>query len=46
MDSDEFFNIDVKKVITFLKTRTISKNKFTINKITKKRHTNVVTGVK
>lgn len=37
MDSDNFYNIDVDKVIKFLEKETIYKNNFTYNKKTKKR---------
>ena len=37
MDVDEFHNIDIKKTIEFLKTKTFRKGKFTFNKKTKRR---------
>jgi len=37
MDCDEYYNIDVNKVLNFLKKKTIFKKNFTYNKKTKKR---------
>ena len=37
MDSDDYYNIDVKKVLSFLDQNTIFKKNFTFNKKTKKR---------
>ena len=37
MDSDEFFNIDIGKVISFLTSNTYMKKKYCYNKKTKKR---------
>ena len=36
MDSDDTFNIDVKKVLEFIDTRTFTKNRYTYNSKTKK----------
>ena len=36
MDCDEYYNIDTKKVLKFLKNETFVKNKKTYNKKTKK----------
>ena len=37
MDSDDYYNIDVKKVLSFLSQNTYFKKNFTFNKKTKKR---------
>ncbi len=37
MDSDDYYNIDIRKVINFLKEETIFKKNYTFNKQTKKR---------
>ena len=36
MDSDDYYNIDIRKVINFLKEETIFKKNYTFNKQTKK----------
>ena len=33
MDSDDFYNIDIRKTIDFIKNETVFKNGFTYNKI-------------
>lgn len=42
MDSDNFFNIDINKTLEFLKTKTVFRNGFTINKKTKKKITALI----
>ena len=37
MDCDEFYNLDVKKTISFIKNKTFLKNNYSYNKKTKKR---------
>tara|TARA_B100000035_G_C21030934_1_gene568421 strand:+ start:2093 stop:3250 length:1158 start_codon:yes stop_codon:yes gene_type:complete len=42
MDADDFHNIDVKKVMSFLNTKTYMKNNFCYNKVTNKRISAIV----